>query len=279
MLILLIKYKKVNKLKKILLYLSALCIILAVPLFNLSKLCITGQKQNTVNTDKGIAVLEKYDSYDVAKTEKKINISNNKKSLRYGGTDAEIKKALSRLEKGKTTYKKLFSNVCIAGDSLMNGLEVYDVLNSNKLVTQVSARLEHLSQNTEKIVSMNPPVLILHYGINLIGVSGQEKTNFISAYSECITVLKKELPDTRIIVSGLFPVDRSIASAARFGKIGEYNKALSVMCKKLDVEFLDSTPVLKAHPECYGADGIHLSKTFYEKYWLKFIVKEKGIVG
>ena len=61
--------------------------------------------------------------------------------------------------------------------------------------------------------------------------------------------------------------------------IDEYNNSLIEMCKKLGIEYMDSSPVLKAHPECYGGDGIHLSKAFYEKYWLRFIIKEMGIVG
>ena len=51
------------------------------------------------------------------------------------------------------------------------------------------------------------------------------------------------------------------------------------MCKELKIEYLESAPVLKAHPECYGGDGIHLSKAFYEKYWLRHIIREMGIVG
>ena len=74
-------------------------------------------------------------------------------------------------------------------------------------------------------------------------------------------------------------VDREIAKAKRFGMIGEYNKALKTMCNKLEIEYMESSSVLKAHPECYGGDGIHLSKAFYEKYWLRFIIREMGIVG
>lgn len=268
-----------NELKKILSFILAFCAILSVPAVNLASLGGRSDAGEQVSTDKGVSVLEKYDTYDVAAIEKEIGENNNRKSLRYGGTESEIKKALDKLEKGKTTYRRLFRNVCIAGDSLMNGLEVYDILNNNKLVTQVSASLNHLSENTGRIVRMNPPVLILHYGINHISVSEKDRAGFINEYTRLIKKLQKKLPDTRIIVSGLFPVDRSVAKAPRFGSIGEYNKALSEMCRKLGVEFLDSTPVLKAHPECYGGDGIHLSKKFYEKYWLKFIVKEKGIVG
>lgn len=265
--------------KKILIFLLSLCIVMSVPATNLVGIFVTSREQEAADTDKGLALLDKYDSYDTAEAEKKINRGNRKKSLRYGGTPAEIESVLKKLENGKTTYKKIFSDVCIAGDSLMNGLEVYYVLNSNKLVTRVSATLKHLSDNSKKIIQMNPPVLILHYGINHISVDKQQKESFISSYKKIISSLKKKLPETRIIVSGIFPVDTSRATDEKFGKIEEYNRALTVMCKELEIEFLNSAPTLKAHPECYGADGIHLSKTFYERYWLKYIVEKKGIVG
>ena len=80
-----------------------------------------------------------------------------------------------------------------------------------------------------------------------------------------------------IIVSLIFPVDRSVAKAERFGRIPKYNKALVKMCRELKVEYLDSASVLKAHKECYGSDGIHQLRPFYEKHWLRFIMEEKGI--
>jgi hypothetical protein len=61
--------------------------------------------------------------------------------------------------------------------------------------------------------------------------------------------------------------------------IDTYNKNLIAMCNQLGIEYMDSSSVLRAHPECYGGDGIHLSKAFYDKYWLRFIIKEMGITG
>lgn len=243
------------------------------PVFNFVS-ALKMQDEAAVGIDEGVSVLYKYASFDIQQAEKNVNAYSQKKAEQQN-----IKKVLKAIDNGKTTYRKLFRNVYVVGDSLMNGLEVYDILNSNNLVTQVSANFKHLSDNIPKIIGMNPPVLILHYGINMIGTTKAQKNSFISTYSGLIGEIKTALPDTRIIVSGIFPVDRSIASAERFGNIGAYNKALKKMCSEMKIEFLDSSSVLKAHPECYGVDGIHLSKSFYSKYWLRFIVKEKGIVG
>lgn len=267
-----------NKLKK-----SVLIIILAVifalyPVKNFVSLANTQAEKMTVE-DAAEKYLQDLASYDVKKAQQNIKKANSAFYYEMTPTDSEVKAVLKKLSQGKTTYRKVFKDVYIVGDSLMNGLECYNILNSNRLITQVSASLYHLSDNVKKIIKASPRVLILHYGVNMISTNKNQLNTFISMYTKLIKQIQKGSPDTRIIISGLFPVDTDVARAKRFTKIGTYNKALQNMCGELKIEFLDSSPVLKAHPECYGSDGIHLSKAFYEKYWLRFIITEKGIVG
>lgn len=231
------------------------------------------------DTEKGIEYLDKLSlqSVDKALSDiKRVQDEYNSK-IQTEQVKKKVEESLRLIKKGKKTYKKVFRNVVFAGDSLMAGLEAYDILNKKKIVSQVSASLYHLEDNLTKIIKKNPKVLILHYGINMLDTENIYLVNYINMYTRLIKKLKKELPDTRIIVSLIFPVDRSVAKAARFGRIPKYNKALKKMCRELKIEYLDSSPVLKAHKECYGSDGIHQLRDFYGKYWLKFIMEEKGI--
>lgn len=263
--------------KKFILITVLILMLSVYPFFN-----IVGLSRNDAESpDEGVkidsSVIENLSGFDVKKAESNVREAEKKRKDPAGNAE-KVKKVLNDLNQGKTTYRKVFRDVYIVGDSLMNGLEAYGILNSNHLITQVSASLYHLDGNVKRIVKMNPPVLVLHYGINMIAVGNKYLNNFISMYTRIIKELKKSLPDTRIIVSGLFPVDRDIAASRRFGEIGKYNKALEKMCRELEVEYLNSASVLKAHPECYGSDGIHLSKAFYDKYWLRFLIKELEIV-
>ena len=225
-------------------------------------------------------VLDTFSEFKVADIEKIIRENERIRFEQYGGsTQKQIQDTLTKLSKGETTLRKVFSNTYFVGDSLMNGLEVYNILNPDRLVTQVSASLYHLSGNISKIISANPRIIILHYGVNMISTEKADRDSFISQYTELINQLKKALPDSRIIVSGLFPVDRTVATDDSFGQIGAYNKALSEMCTKLGIEFLDSTDMMKTCTDYYGADGIHLSAGFYSDKWLPFIVENKGIIG
>lgn len=264
--------------KKLTIILVLVAVLSLYPVFNIADLAKNELKVSESDLSQGNSVIEKLWNFDVKKAQKNVKSAEEKRKDPTGKKQ-KVKEILNDLDKGKTTYRKVFKNVYIVGDSLMNGLEAYNILNSNHLITQVSASLYHLDDNVKKIIKLNPPVLILHYGVNMIATEKKYLNSYISMYSGIIKELKKALPDTRIIVSGIFPVDRDIAKAKRFGMIGEYNKSLKGMCKKLGVEYMDSSSVLKAHPECYGGDGIHLSKAFYEKYWLRFIIKEMEIVG
>ena len=264
--------------KKILIILVLVAVLSAYPIFN-----IAGITRSTVNAaeadfSEGNSVIDRLLDFDVKLAQKNVKAAEEKRNDPTG-IKQKVKDTLKKLDSGKTTYRKVFRNVYIVGDSLMDGLEAYTILNSNHLITQVSASLYHLNDNVKKIIKINPPVLILHYGVNMIATEKKYLNSYIAMYTDLIEKLQKSLPDTRIIVSGIFPVDRDIAKAKRFGMIGEYNKNLKAMCKELGIEYMDSSSVLKAHPECYGSDGIHLSKAFYEKYWLRFIIKEMEIVG
>ncbi len=262
---------------------SVLVIVLAViftlyPVKNFVSLANTDTEETTMkNTAE--EYLKELSDYDIKKAQNNVKEARGDRNYIGTPTSAEVKVLLKKISQGKTTYRKVFRNVYIVGDSLMNGLEAYNILNGNRLITQVSASLYHLSDNVKKIIKASPQVLILHYGVNMISTNKTQLNTFISMYTKLIKQIQKGSPDTRIIVSGLFPVDTDVATAKRFTKIGTYNKALKNMCSELKIEFLDSSPVLKAHPECYGGDGIHLSKAFYEKYWLRFIIAEMGIVG
>lgn len=260
--------------------LSIILILITVSLMGVNGLSVKDNRYTEpADTQKGIEFLDKLSSQSIEEAEKSIKKIEDEYNAVYlaAQTEKNVKKSIRRLNAGKTTLRKIFKNVTFAGDSLMAGLEAYDILNSKRIFAQVSASLYHLEENIPLIVKQNPKILVLHYGINMIATDEVYLDIFVKMYTRLIKDLKKQLPDTRIIVSLIFPVDRKIAKAARFGRISAYNKATIKMCKKLKVEYINSSSVLNAHPECYGSDGIHQSQAFYEKHWLKFLMREKGI--
>lgn len=230
------------------------------------------------NIDKSIFSL--FEDLDAVEIENRIRKAEKDRFEKYGGsTQKQITDTLFKLKSGEVSLRQVFAGTFVAGDSLMNGLEIYGVLSPDNLATQVSASLYHLSDNLGRIISANPEVLIIHYGVNMISAEKGQLEYFIESYSVLINKLKVSLPFTRIIISGLFPVDKSVAQDANLKLIPEYNAALLKMCEELGVEFLDSTPAFEGNSDYYGADGIHLHSGFYSDVWLPFIIKSKGIIG
>lgn len=264
---------RVNELKKKILSFLILLIILIYPLINIAK--DINQNGDCAEKVTPTDILKIISQGDVGKAS--VNIKKAKKELSEYKEADRINAILESIDKGELSYRNIYKNTFIAGDSLMNSLELYNILNSNNLCTQVSASLYHLSDNMPKIIAAQPEILILHYGLNLVDVSSHQPASFISFYTKLIAQLKKELPDTRIIVSSIFCVDNNKATAKRFLRIDEYNQALKEMCKKNGVEFLDNTVLFEKAKSYYAYDGIHLKKDFYEKVWLRYIVKEKGV--
>ena len=271
------KLKEVFALKK----LVAVIIVLAViAIYPTTKFLIINSKKNTAHEDTsaGVSVLDSYAGVSVEKVDKAIAEAKKKQEElnQIEAIQGLVEKQIKLIESGKLSYRKVFSNVYIAGDSLMEGLEAYGVLNSSHIFAKVSASLSHLESVMPNIISVRPPVLILHYGLNMIGDQEYHVDSFISQYTKDIQKLRKSLPDTRIIVSLLFPVDTSVATANRFKYVSRYNNRLIKMSKELGVEYLDSSSIFVGH-DFYGADGIHLSYSFYNDYWLKFIMREMEI--
>ncbi|MGN1418898.1 MAG: GDSL-type esterase/lipase family protein [Acutalibacteraceae bacterium] len=261
--------------------------LLPVLIFGIFAACISYNAVSLYNNkylpaadaEKGQNYIESLENSSVEKAEKSIDTvqKNLLEEKETADLNTKIQNSIKLIDAGEKSYIQVFRDVYIAGDSLMHGLKEYNILNSSHLITQVSASLSHLNANFDKIVGLRPPVLILHYGLNMCSAKKGADAYFIEEYTSVIERLKKELPDTRIIVSLIFPVNDSVAKTVNNDTINKYNDGLIEMCKKEKIEYLDSSSVFKAHPECYEPDGIHQKKTFYDKYWLKFVMTEKGI--
>ena len=80
-------------------------------------------------------------------------------------------------------------------------------------------------------------------------------------------------PKTKVAITSILPADSSNKKAmARINnqRISAYNAGLADLANEFGIPFIDLRPYLKAHPDFYEGDGIHLNRNFY-RYWLKFI--------
>ncbi len=263
--------------KKAIILLIVCALLVSYPLSNFSAV-MSESYTSEADTGEGVSYIEKMAEADVSEAEAFVKTAEELRNYIPKSNSERVAEILYKLDKGKITYKKVFKDVYFMGDSLINGLESFGILNQKKIYSQVSASLYHLEDNYKKVIKKEPEVIVLHYGLNALGYTDEALDGYVKMYSKCIKKIKKKLPETRIIVSSIFPVDRKVAKSKLFGRIKVYNKAMKKMCKELKVDYLNNSPLFKEIDYCYGRDGIHLPEFFYRDHWLKYLIKEMEIV-
>ena len=247
-----------------------LVLILVVPIYNLCGLLADEMVVSSVEIDD--AVIGEISSLKSKDIEKKINslINARQEKREKERLEQERKENYERIEKqirsGKINFKRELADTLIVGDSLMNALELYDIIDDANIISKVSANFQHLEECYATIVSNNPKTLVLHYGINMCENSDDRRAAFVSQYTDILERLIKDIPDTKIYISGIFNVSSS--AAEKFPCVADYNNEIKAMCKKLGINYLDNSKCFTGDESFYGTDGIHLKKEFYSEYWI-----------
>lgn len=206
-----------------------------------------------------VAILNKMEDKDISQIEKEIE---------------QIQNSLKSSQESTLNYKEIFKNSVFIGDSQTEGLKVYNILNSTSVLAKKGSNLIDARANISTLPNLNPSNTFLLYGMNDILIYKDNIDNFINDYSYLINEVKKLLPETKIVVNAILPVtDNVIQKRSIYKKIDEYNQQLSAMCENLEVEFVDSSYLLKENQSLFEGDGMHLKPNFYKK-WLNSLRME-----
>ena len=270
--------------KTIIRIVAALC-ILSIPVYNLCKMhnknkapeskanvdlsAVEEINQNEVND-----VMQNVGGIDADEASGKNSHSDKGKSQ---FTPEEI---FEKVQNDETSYPKIYSDALICGDSLVESLQYYSVLNSENVIGKVSASLYDLQDISDQIISYHPKTLVLHYGQNHVeNGSDTYVNNFVSFYKPIVENFKKQLPGTRIFISSIFPAnEHGLADSPYLSAIPAYNEGLKKMCQELGVEYLDNSPLFEGDLSFYEPDGVHMTKVFYTDHWLPFMAYELNLI-
>lgn len=275
--------------KKGLIRILAAIVILSIPAYNLCRLLVTN---NVLLTKDKVdcSAIEEIEKADVAGIQKKID-EIKPASANLSGSDSVSgnsnssydpegpKKILKKVQNGETSYAKLFRDTLIAGDSLVEALALYNLIDSDNVMGKVSASLYELDGISGKIIAYRPKTLILHYGENHVGGNTQVYVdNYIEFYTKLIKNFQEKLPDTRIVISSIFvPSSKGLKNSPYLKGVPRFNEGLRKMCNELGVVFLDNTPLFSDNAPFYEADGVHVKRVFYTDYWLPYMAYELNL--
>lgn len=172
-------------------------------------------------------------------------------------------------------YKAAYKDILIVGDSLVEAIVEYGVLEDTQVYGAIGAGTAHLKENLARIIAENPPYLVLHYGENELDET-ENAVHFINRYKACIQQLQQQLPHTKIFVDSIFPVKEIAYESEPYTRnIDYYNALLAQMAAELNVYYLDFTPLWQSFTtEYYDADGIHPLRSFYTEQYLPYVYTE-----
>lgn len=254
------KYKRQNNEDIVL----KMAIILVVVLFLLGAVIVGLRSMNPrPDITKGVAKLEEFNKEKVSEVEKEV-------------TALEEAEAAELEARSKRPNSEKFENTLILGDFTAQGVYEQEVLGESFVLAKESSCVHDLegtgvTENLEEAAAKNPEVLFLMLGVNDAALEDGSAAIFEEDYTAFLERVKEKLPDTRIYVNSILPVQqKAIDEAEGLADIPEYNKRLQDVCKMAGAVFIDNSDLVKE--DCYKDDGKRMRQRYYTA-WIKRAVE------
>ena len=207
---------------------------------------ISSLTSRKADTSEGLKIIMQAESAEVTTIENKIQALEEKEA-----------------SEDSRSLKEVFSSAVVMGDSITDGFAEYDVLNASSVVAEIGVGLDELDEQIDRVKELNPQVAFLSYGLNDILMTKGDTELFVEEYKAVLNKMKKELPDTKIFVNSIFPVQQKVTEAEPdYKKLDEYNQALQEMCDKVQIAYVDNSKIVA--DRYYEDDGIHFKSAFYQ---------------
>lgn len=241
-----------------------LAIIFVVVLFLLGAV-IVGLKSMNPRPDitQGVAKLEEFNKVKVSDVEKEV-------------TALEEEEAAQLEAKSKRPNSEKFQNALILGDFTAQGVYEQEVLGESFVLAKESSCVHDLEgtgveENLEEAAAKNPEVLFVLLGVNDAALENGSADIFEEDYAAFLQQVREKLPDTRIYVNSILPVQqKAVDEAEGLADIPAYNERLQAVCKEAKAVFVDNSDLVKE--DCYKDDGKRMRQRYYTA-WIKRAVE------
>lgn len=197
--------------------------------------------------------------------------SLNKKNVQEIERKLKDLKIKNNINSGSTTsHRQTFEDALFMGDSQTEPLALYEILSPSNVLAKVGQNLSTANkpENLDKLPNLNPKRIFLLYGLNdLTRVGFTDK--YISDYDALIMKVKAKVPEAKIFIISILPVEDRIVSKVKEyapSNIAKYNLAIEKYCKDKGYKYVDATSILKNDKSFYEPDGEHFKKSFYPVY-------------
>ena len=244
--------------KRVIVGLLALVIIIAIVV----AVAISISKNQTSDTDEGVAYIKGLEQTDTTAIEEKV------KELRR----AERIKAM---EAGDFDVWSMFTDTAILGDSRAVGFSYHEFVDENRVFAEGGATIRNIEQYTDQLVNLNPSSIIFCFGLNDVSIGFWDTpAEYIAEQDQIIEALQKALPNATIYVNSIIPaIDPAFELSEAWKAIPDWNQEIKKHCEEKGIAYIDITETVEEHKDLYDIDGIHMQKAFYD-FWAIDIMTE-----
>lgn len=169
-----------------------------------------------------------------------------------------------------------FNDSVFIGDSVSKAIADYVMLKKATVVATNGQTLATADKLLGSVQTLNTKKIFILLGTNDL-LNGITTEKFLSYYENLIQLLRKKVPNAKIYVQSILPVeafaqkDKPLIANSR---IDEFNKALSDMKKDSNVHFLNVASVYKNKKgnmyDGFTAEGIHIKFNYYN-IWFNYL--------
>lgn len=182
-----------------------------------------------------------------------------------------------------------FDDALFVGDSITVGISVCGAMENAQVIaanginpltilSKPVIRDEDGALHTvpDMIAKSSPGKIYIQLGAN--GIARIDRETFLASYRSLLETIRTLHPNAQIYVQSVFPVTREKSLSENGilsnGKIDSYNEGLMLLCEEMSLPYLNVAEALKgadgALPADASADGIHMGRTYYEK-WFSYL--------
>ncbi|MGG7177269.1 GDSL-type esterase/lipase family protein [Clostridium paraputrificum] len=237
---------------------------------------ITGGNKGKLNEseNKGREYLLKLEERDLNTIESEIDefkdsyyIDTNKKNEESEGI-------------GGKNYSKYYKDTIFMGDSIMEALSEFDVINDYNVLSTKGDTVVKATSKVDKLKNLNPKNIVLLYGMNDViefdgEIPGKNEDMFKEKYTELLNKIKEALPSANIYIMSPLPVlDNAVKTNKRLtnNNLDKFKVKVEETAVETGSIYVDISGLVKGKEILYEGDGIHLKYDFYT-IWLDYLKK------
>lgn len=207
----------------------------------------------------------------------------------------KVKEIINPVPSSEPLTETYFGSCAFVGDSITVGLSDYQLVPIKNVYAEIGMNIEKINTDTintafgettvlDGLKQAKPENIYIMLGSN--GIAWLSVSDMISYYSEFISSIQQNLPDSNIYILSIPPVTEARESAEEKpilnSDIDKYNSELLKMADDKKIYYVDVNTALKGNdgkfPENNAAeDGMHFKKTTYKimlDYILSHVVKK-----